>query len=314
MTPSALQMASLARSARPLVGAAAPLAAARSFSASAAQQATLRELEQRVKSVRNIEKITKSMKMIATTKLNKATTAMQAAKVYGKANGEIFTNSEALAPSGGRELFIVVSSDKGLCGGIHSSVSKRTRAELAKISPTAADPDSPEGPAIVVLGEKSKAQLQRSLKKNLALSFSQVGRDVPTFADAAAIADMIFKSNLKFDKVNIVYNKFLSALSFESDILEAFSEKALRDAPKFDLYEQEEDVTKDLAEFSLANAIFAALVEGHASEINSKRNAMDNASKNAGDMIAALQMQYNRGRQASITNDLVDIITGASAL
>ncbi|CAD6950686.1 unnamed protein product [Tilletia controversa] len=284
-------MASLARSARPLVGAAAPLAAARSFSASAAQQATLRELEQRVKSVRNIEKITKSMKMIATTKLNKATTAMQAAKVYGKANGEIFTNSEALAPSGGRELFIVVSSDKGLCGGIHSS-----------------------GPAIVVLGEKSKAQLQRSLKKNLALSFSQVGRDVPTFADAAAIADMIFKSNLKFDKVNIVYNKFLSALSFESDILEAFSEKALRDAPKFDLYEQEEDVTKDLAEFSLANAIFAALVEGHASEINSKRNAMDNASKNAGDMIAALQMQYNRGRQASITNDLVDIITGASAL
>ncbi|KAE8181471.1 hypothetical protein CF328_g8827, partial [Tilletia controversa] len=94
--------------------------------------ATLRELEQRVKSVRNIEKITKSMKMIATTKLNKATTAMQAAKVYGKANGDIFTKSEALAPSGGRELFIVVSSDKGLCGGIHSSVSKRTRAELAK--------------------------------------------------------------------------------------------------------------------------------------------------------------------------------------
>jgi len=252
--------------------------------------------------------------MIATTKLNKATAAMQQAKVYGQANSEVFSNSEAVAPSGGRELFVVVSSDKGLCGGIHSSVSKRTRNELAKISPSAADPESTDGPAVVVLGEKSKAQLQRSLKKNLALSFSQVGRDVPTFADAAAIADMIFKSGIKFDKVNIVYNKYLSALSFESDVLEAYSEKALRDAPKFDLYEQEEDVTKDLAEFSLANAIFAALVEGHASEINSKRNAMDNASKNAGDMIASLQMQYNRGRQAAITNDLVDIITGASAL
>ena len=76
----------------------------------------------------------------------------------------------------------------------------------------------------------------------------------------------------------------------------------------------EEDVTKDLAEFSLANAIFAALVEGHAAEQSSRRNAMDNASKNAGDMINTLQMQFNRGRQAAITNELVDIITGASAL
>lgn len=103
----------------------------------------------------------------------------------------------------------------------------------------------------------------------------------------------------------------------------------------FKLYEQEDDATRDLAEFSFTNAIFAALVEGHASEINSKRNAMDvsipvtqyvsstsltsqicsqNASKNAGDMISSLQMVYNRGRQAAITNDLVDIITGASAL
>lgn len=76
----------------------------------------------------------------------------------------------------------------------------------------------------------------------------------------------------------------------------------------------EDDVTKDLAEFSLANAIYATLVEGHACEQSARRNAMDNASKNALDMIGKLQMQYNRGRQASITNELVDIITGASAL
>lgn len=178
----------------------------------------------------------------------------------------------------------------------------------------AASSASTEGPAVVVLGEKSKAQLGRALPHNLALSFNQIGKDVPTFADASAIADQIIKSGIKFDKVNLIYNKYVSALSFESDIMEVFSEDALRNAPQFKLYEQEDDVTKDLAEFSFANAIYAALVEGHASEINSKRNAMDNASKNAGDMISSLNMLYNRGRQAAITNDLVDIITGASAL
>ncbi len=91
--------------------------------------------------------------------------------------------------------------------------------------------------------------------------------------------------------------------------MEVFSEDALRNATQFKLYEQEDDVTKDLAEFAFANAVYAALVEGHASEINSKRNAMDNASKNAGDMISNLNMIYNPGRQAAITNDLVDIIT-----
>lgn len=254
------------------------------------------------------------MKMIASTKLNKAQRAMAAAKAYGAANTEIFTNSEAVAPEGGRQLFIVVSSDKGLCGGIHSSVTKRTKAEFLKIGASAGDASSSEGPAVVVLGEKSKAQLGRALPKNLALSFNQIGKDVPTFADASAIADQIIKSGIKFDKVNLIYNKYVSALSFESDVMEVYSEDALRNAPQFKLYEQEDDVTKDLAEFSFANAIYAALVEGHASEINSKRNAMDNASKNAGDMISSLNMIYNRGRQAAITNDLVDIITGASAL
>jgi F-type H+-transporting ATPase subunit gamma len=225
----------------------------------------------------------------------------------------VFKNSEAVAPEGGRELFIVVSSDKGLCGGIHSSVTKKTKSTFAKMSPSAGDANNPEGPAIVVLGDKSKAQLSRALPKNVELSFNQVGKNVPTFAEAAAIADTIIKSGIKFDKVTIVYNRYATAISFEADLMEAFSENALRNSPSFGVYEQEEDTTKDLAEFSLANAIFAALAEGHASEINSRRNAMDSASKNAGDMITNLNMQYNRGRQAAITNELVDIITGASA-
>ncbi|KAF9515973.1 hypothetical protein BS47DRAFT_1371840 [Hydnum rufescens UP504] len=258
--------------------------------------ATLREIELRLKSVRNIEKITKSMKMIASTKLAKAQRAMQNAKTYGQANSGLQKRS---SPSGGKKLFVVVSSDRGLCGGIHSSVTKQARRLIA---------DGNQDARVVVLGDKSKSQLVRLAPDNLLLTFNQIGKDVPTFADAAVIADYITKSGAEFDSINIVYNRFVSAISYEAAVVEVANEDALREAPNFKQYEMEED------EFSIANAIYASLMEGHAAEISSKRNAMDNASKNAGDMIGTLQMKYNRGRQAAITNELVDIITGASAL
>ncbi|KAA1474536.1 ATP synthase F1 gamma [Dentipellis sp. KUC8613] len=274
----------------------------------ARNMATLREIELRLKSVRNIEKITKSMKMIASTKLAKAQRAMQNGKQYGIANKEVFENSNPEeAPK--RKLFLVVSSDKGLCGGIHSSVTKAARRAIAT-GEFGAEADSP----IMVIGDKPKAQLSRTLGNNLALSFNQIGRDIPTFADAAGVADLIIKSGVQYDSVIIVYNKFMSAISYEPTTAEVLNEETLKNAPGFKAYEMEEDATKDLAEFTLANAIYAALVEGHACEQSARRNAMDNASKNASDMISSLQMQYNRGRQAAITNELVDIITGASAL
>jgi len=274
----------------------------------ARNMATLREIEMRLKSVRNIEKITKSMKMIASTKLAKAQRAMTNGKQYGVANSEVFQNSEVENPAK-HKLFIVISSDKGLCGGIHSSVSKFTRRAIAdKEHPV--DSDSP----IMIIGDKSKAQLSRALPKNLSLTFNQIGRDIPTFADAAGVADLIVKSDVKYDSIAIVYNKFVSSISYEPATVEVQTEDSLKASPGFKAYEMEDDATKDLAEFALANAIFAALVEAHACEQSARRNAMDNASKNAGDMISTLQMQYNRGRQAAITNELVDIITGASAL
>ncbi|KAK7680393.1 hypothetical protein QCA50_016633 [Cerrena zonata] len=270
--------------------------------------ATLREIELRLKSVRNIEKITKSMKMIASTKLAKAQRAMVSGKEYGIANAEVFKNAPADEPAK-RKLIVVISSDKGLCGGIHSSVSKATR-RLINDPESGIDPSSP----IMVIGDKSKAQLSRALGQNLSLSFNQIGRDIPTFADAAGVADLIIKSGVEYDSIAIVYNKFISAISYEATVVEVESEEALKESAGFKAYEMEDDVTKDLAEFSLANAIFAALVESHACEQSARRTAMDNASKNAGEMIGRLQMQYNRGRQAAITNELVDIITGASAL
>ena len=280
------------------------------FHVSAAPQASLRELEARVKSVKNIEKITKSMKMIAATRLGRAQRAMDSAVAFGDASEELFKQAEVEAPKDSeRELFVVVSSDRGLCGGIHSSVSKKTRAAVAELAKAGG-----EQPSIIVLGEKAKGQLSRALPNNLVLSFNQIGKGVPTYEDALAISTTILKHNIPFDKVNIVYNKYVSSLSFESAITTVHTEEALLNAPKFGSYEIEEGISRDLAEFSLTNSIFYTLVEGHASEINSRRNAMDNASKNAGDMITSLNLLYNRGRQAKITNELIDIITGASSL
>ncbi|KAF9078451.1 ATPase, F1 complex, gamma subunit domain-containing protein [Rhodocollybia butyracea] len=280
----------------------------------ARNMATLREIELRLKSVRNIEKITKSMKMIASTKLAKAQRAMQSGKLYGEANAEVFETAKEGSTSS-RKLFLVISSDKGLCGGIHSSVTKATRRAFNNVpdSPipgVTVDADSP----IMVIGDKSKAQLARIYPNNFQLTFNQIGRDVPTFADAAGVADLVVKSDVEYDSIVIIYNKFVSAISYEAAAMEVKGEKALKESEGFKKYEMEDDFTKDLAEFSLANALYATLTESHACENSARRNAMDNASKNAGDMIGSLTMQYNRGRQAAITNELVDIITGASAL
>lgn len=149
----------------------------------------------------------------------------------------------------------------------------------------------------------------------MALSFNQIGRSVPTFNDALAIADKIESEGYEYDKIKVVYNKFVSVIAYESVAIEIYSTKALNASPNFAAYEVEGDeLAGDLASFSMANAIYAGLVEGYAAEVSARRNAMENASKNAEEMIGKLQMQFNRMRQATITNELVDIITGASAL
>lgn len=137
---------------------------------------------------------------------------------------EVFENAPADHEEK-RKLFIVISSDKGLCGGIHSSVSKFTRRAIND-GEHPVDADSP----LVVIGDKSKAQLVRALPKNLALTVNQIGRDVPTFADAAGVADLIVKSGVKYDSVAIVYNRFVSAISYESDVVEVLNESGLKQA------------------------------------------------------------------------------------
>ncbi|CAM0140250.1 atp3 gamma subunit of the F1 sector of mitochondrial F1F0 ATP synthase [Umbelopsis sp. WA50703] len=281
-----------------------PAVAPLSNAAQARNMATLKEIQQRLKSVNNIEKITKSMKMIASTKVAKSQKAMEAARAFGVSSQALFESAETKVGEDAKTLYVTASSDRGLCGGIHSSVSKFTRRAMEQ-HPTS---------ELVILGDKPKAQLQRTFPKNIRLTFNQIGKDIPTFAEASAIVDAIKRAEIQYDDAKVIYNRFNSVISYEAVAIPVFSEEAIKDSPKIAAYEMEDDVLADLQEFNFANSIYWALVEGHAAEMSAKRTAMENATKNAGEMIQKLTLSYNRGRQAQITNDLIDIITGASAL
>lgn len=189
-----------------------------------ASYATLREIEGRLKSIRNIEKITNTMKVVASTKLNRAQRAMSESRSYGQTSNTVFDQAETKALEGDdkKTLIVVASSDKGLCGGIHSGLTKKVRRMLIE------KPNCD----IVVLGEKCKAQLSRSNSKNLVLNFAGIGKDIPTFAEAQAIADQISLLPTDYADVQIIYNKFINAQSYEPTPVAAFSEEAIANSRK----------------------------------------------------------------------------------
>ena len=163
------------------------------------------------------------MKIVASTKLTRAQRAMTESRVYGQTSQTVFDEAETKPLETSAEgqaqktLLVVCSSDKGLCGGVHSGLSRATRRILAE------NPDID----LAILGEKCKAQLSRSNPKNIVLSFAGVGKDIPTFADAQAIADQITQLPTQYSSIRILYNKFLNAQSYEAASVEAFSEEAI---------------------------------------------------------------------------------------
>lgn len=207
---------------------------------------------------------------------------------------------------------IACSSDRGLCGAIHSSVSKFVKKAVIE-APTA---------KVVVLGDKAKPQIARGARNNIVMSFNQIGKDIPTFTDALDVAQLLLQKGdgesksliAESNDISVVYNAFRSVIAYETTTLTVPNEERLALMPNLAQYEYDSDILQAYSQFLLASQIFTGLVEGHASEMSAKRMAMENASKNSDEIVLALTMQYNRTRQAVITNELVDIITGASAL
>lgn len=217
------------------------------------------------------------------------------------------------------QLLLACSSDRGLCGAIHSSVSKLTKKLVDEATLNG------QTSQIVVLGDKSKPQIARTHRKNIIMCFNQVGKDIPTFTDAIGIVQLILKQQQQQEgaassgdfiqpNVKVIYNLFKSVIAYETAPVTVFTYEQLQASPKLAAYEFEDSVLEAYSQFLFASQVFRGLVEGHAAEMSAKRMAMENASKNSDAIVLNLTMQYNRTRQSVITNELVDIITGASAL
>jgi F-type H+-transporting ATPase subunit gamma len=165
------------------------------------------------------------MKIVASTKLTKAQRAMNDSKNYGETSNQVFDEAEtkALEQESKKVLLVVCSSDKGLCGAIHSGLTRACRRMFN---------EQPADYELVVIGEKCKAQLSRSNPGDMLLSFTGIGKDVPTFADAQAIADQICLLPEKYSSIKIMYNKFINAQSYEPAVIEAYNEEAIRESRK----------------------------------------------------------------------------------
>ncbi|XP_059491014.1 ATP synthase subunit gamma, mitochondrial [Neocloeon triangulifer] len=270
--------------------------------------ATLKAIQMRLKSVTNIQKITQSMKMVSAAKYTKAERELKQARPLGLGAKAFYEKAE-VAPEEGKpqQLIVAITSDRGLCGAVHTSVSRLIRNELSQ--------PGAENIKVVCVGDKSRAILQRLYGKHILFVGKEIGRKPPTFADAGALADAILSSGYEFASGKIVYNKFKSVVSYTTTELPLFSLTAVSNAPKLSVYDSlDSEVIQSYLEFSIATLLYYAMKEGACSEQSSRMTAMDSASKNAGEMIEKLSLTFNRTRQAVITRELIEIISGASAL
>ncbi|XP_063900793.1 ATP synthase subunit gamma, mitochondrial-like [Zophobas morio] len=267
--------------------------------------ATLKEIALRLKSVKSIQKITKSMKMVSAAKYSRAERELRNGKGFVQSIQALTFQADLQVDSHNkRKLIIALSSDRGLCGGIHSSITKVVKPLLE------ADKEA----QLVVIGEKVRSQLQRSYGDRLFFSISDYGKRPPSFLEASAIATKILNSSCEFSVGNIIFSKFISALSYQPASSPIYSHTAMSETEKLIGYQCEEDTLQAYQEFHMALSLYHAMVESSASEQSARMNAMDNATKNAGEMINKLSLSYNRTRQAVITNELIEIISGAAAV
>merc|ERR1711944_368324 len=270
--------------------------------------ANLKAIAIRLKSVKNIQKITQSMKMVSAAKYARAEKDLKAARPYGNGAQAFYNSAEVGSEAAEKTLYVALTSDRGLCGGVHSSICKTIRNELL-------EKPNLDNVGIICVGDKSRAQLGRLFAKNIICVGSEIGRLPPQFGDAAKIASMIMTCGFEFNVGKAYYNYFKSIVSYQTTELPLYSNETVKAAPGLALYDSvDDDVLQSYLEYSLASKIYYSLKQGATSEQSSRMNAMENSSKNAGEMIDKLTIYYNRPRQAVITGELIEIISGAAAL
>uniref|UniRef100_A0A1W7RAX5 F-ATPase gamma subunit n=1 Tax=Hadrurus spadix TaxID=141984 RepID=A0A1W7RAX5_9SCOR len=269
--------------------------------------ATLKDIRLRLKSVKNIQKITQSMKMVSAAKYARAERDLKPARPYGQETQTFYECTE-LAKDEKKPCTLVVAmtSDRGLCGGIHTNVAKKVKSMLT---------GEGQNIKVICIGDKSRALLQRQYGKNILMVFNEYGKKPPSFADAVKVANAILESGHEFNKGLVIYNRFKTVVSYITTEAPIFSLDAISSAEKLNVYDSlDAEVIHSYQEFSLASIIYYAMKENACSEQSSRMTAMDGATKNAGEMIEKLTLTFNRTRQAVITRELIEIISGAAAL
>jgi len=267
----------------------------------------LKELGIRIKSVTNIQKITKTMNMISSAKYAKAAKQLEAVRGFREAGAGVVTalNKDAATPEG-THLIFVCSSDRGLCGALHTNTA-RAAVALA---------EQHKDPKYVVIGEKVRVAFKSMKELDKAIvTVGEVGRADPSFADCAAIAQTVLEGEQSWSSGTILYNYHKSAMTQVITEVPVASTAGLEAADGISAYDSVDgDVIQNFAEFALASSLYGCVKENYCSEQAARMISMDGATKNAGDMIDRMTLQFNRLRQAVITTELCEIIAGMSAL
>jgi F-type H+-transporting ATPase subunit gamma len=293
--------------------------------------ATLKDLKLRIRSVKNTQKITKAMKMVAAAKLRRAKDQAEASRPYAEAMEQVLqsvtgnveggaTLPRLLVGTGKQQvhLLIVATADRGLCGAFNSSIVRETKARIKSLQA--------QGKTVLLfcVGKKGAEQLELLYGELIIARLRDLYRTRPDFAVAQLISDSVQEAieTHSVDVCSIIYNHFKSAISQVVTVQQLMPmemnadplEEMLGRASVCEFEPKEEDILTTLVPRNFAVQIFRALLENAASEQGARMSAMDNATRNAGDMIKRLTLQYNRSRQAAITKELIEIISGAEAL
>ena len=290
---------------------------------------SLDDLKKRIKSVKSTQKITKAMKMVAAAKLKKAQERAEKGRPYSQKMQNIILNltktindpqnaPKLLVGTGDdkKYLCVVLTADRGLCGGFNSNICKLAKTNFKKILGEGKELN------IITVGTKGYDQIKREFDKYIIKKFSFKDKKNVSFYEADQVGKEIITlfNQKKFDKCIIFYNNFknvITQIPQAQQIIPAEIKnlkKVNAEDFSYEFEPEEDEILEDLLPKNVSTQVFKALLENAASEQGSRMTAMDNATRNAGDLVDRLTIDYNRSRQASITKELIEIISGAESL
>ena len=290
---------------------------------------SLKDLRNRITSVKSTQRITAAMKMVAAAKLRRAQEHALAARPYAERMEDMLRSLGDCSGAGGSpllvgtgsdttHLLVLISADRGLCGGFNISLMRGLREAIKRLQ------SEDKTVQLFIVGRKGVGLARREFADLIVGVAEDISKPSPSFEAASNIADSLLQrfSNNEFDSCTVFYNKFVSALTqtvtpqqlIPFSLAEDGTESIVTASSAHEFEPSEEQILDELLPRNISMQIFKAMLESFASEQGARMTAMDNATRNAGDMINKLTLNYNRSRQAQITKELIEIISGAEAL